>query len=307
MTITEAAAQLLTHFSEEEREIPDNATYPGRNAAVKLAMNMALQELFGEASPWVRFDERGHTVEAPTAVTISVTNGSTAGSVTGWASWMAGCTIVIEGHDIDNQVRDADSTVQLKYPYEGTTGSKAATVYHDCITLGDDVMEVVKPVRFDRQLMSPSPAIEGGLFRSGDRDYGFHRHITPGLETPRAANSLGDPVRYAIETWTPDATTAPKTRMKLDPISGQGGTLDYRAKLTPPAITDTESTDTLPIAFQFIESVFFPVARKHLSGSTFWRYGADPNEIERAYRNAKQLLSALMPRKDSGRMLRPLY
>lgn len=44
---------------------PHSPTYRGRNGAVLLAMNGALQEWFAKSSPSVRDDERGAVLQAP--------------------------------------------------------------------------------------------------------------------------------------------------------------------------------------------------------------------------------------------------
>lgn len=109
MTINEAAIRLFAYFSPEERSIPDSVTYPGRNAAVIGALNGALQLLFAKSGPWVRKDERGALLIAPTAITLSATNGSADATVTsGWQDWMEGCSIIIDGHTAENQIRAID-------------------------------------------------------------------------------------------------------------------------------------------------------------------------------------------------------
>ncbi|MEY4952587.1 MAG: hypothetical protein RL299_1011, partial [Pseudomonadota bacterium] len=111
MTIHDLAKKLLTHFSPEERSIPDNPLYPGRNDAVKDAINAALQELFGEAGPWVRKAPQGAYVHGPTSVTIAVTEGSAAGIIPSneWQDWFAGCAIVINGASVDNRILTAQT------------------------------------------------------------------------------------------------------------------------------------------------------------------------------------------------------
>lgn len=111
MTINEAATRLLAYFSPEERSIPDSATYPGRNAAVIGALNGALQHLFAKGGPWLRKDERGALLNAPAEITLSVTHGSASATVSaGWEDWMSGCSIVIDGHTADNQIRSLSNS-----------------------------------------------------------------------------------------------------------------------------------------------------------------------------------------------------
>lgn len=311
MTIAALASQLLTYFSPEERSVPDSVTYPGRNAAVAMAMNGALQELFGNASPWVRFDDRGALIENPTPVTLAVTRGSSAATVTGWADWMAGCSIIISGSAIDNRIRNDAANAVLKYPCDVPSGSVSATVYHDCITLPADVMEAVKPVRFNRIPLSPIVSSDAPLFtgEASEEDYGFHRRTTPAVMPARLVDVIGSPLGYAIETWSKDAESSPRTRMFLKPAPATGGHLDYKAMLAPPVvISDLAATTVLPIPLQWVQSLFFPIARQRLSGCPFYRPdAAQAEEIARAYREAITLLESLNPRKTGGTKLRSIY
>lgn len=117
MNTNEAAQILLTYFSPEERSIPDNATYPGRNAAVRKAMNDALQDLFSKGKPWCRSEERGTLINAPVNLSVKVTQGSPVAEIpeSEWRSWFRGCTLAIEGVSHDNQVK-SDGEIVDAYP-----------------------------------------------------------------------------------------------------------------------------------------------------------------------------------------------
>lgn len=307
MTITALATQLLTDFSPEERSIPDASPYIGRNTAIESAMNAALQELFGEGSPWIRYDEIGVIINAPTAVTIAVTNGSTSATITGWAAWMAGCTIQITGSDIDNQIRNASASATLKYPYNGTTGTKTATVYHNSIVVPDTVMRVLDPVRFNRFHISALPNPDISFIPRLDQDFGYDQRYQNLPDPARVNDSLGTPIGYHVTTWSPTAEDQPGTRIRIVPTPAAAGSLDYRAMLAPPEIIDISSTDKLPIPQQFVQSIFYPVARKHLSGCPFFRSSSSADEITRAYQEARRLLERLDPGRNQGRHTRSVY
>lgn len=307
MTIVEAARMLLTDFSPEERSIPDSVTYPGRNAAVQAAMNSALQELFGEGSPWIRYDEKGAITNAPTAVTIAVTNGSDAATITGWADWMAGCTLQIEGSTVDNQIRNASASAVLKYPYDGTTGTKAATVYHNSVTIPDTIMRVMDPVCFNHRKLSPVVSSHVPIFSRIGEDFGFDSRFQNLPLPDRINETQGTPIAYCVDTWSPSATSQPSARLRIIPASGVAGIIDYRAMLAPPTITDITSTSTLPIPQQFMQSIFHPIARKHLSGCAFFRTVNSMQEIDRAYQEARRMLAKLDPGANQGRVMRSVY
>lgn len=404
MTINELAVLLLNDFSAEEREIPDHADYPGRNIEVLKAINAAIQEVFGEGSPWIRYDEQGYLAHAPETITLNAANDATAISITaGWQSWMKGCTVAIDGDIGDNKIKNTNSAVAatgnfgnmtltavssgvsgnaisvevvvtpgtlniavednaititgpntttwanvisginggaasdlvtataygttsntiaeisptnltgginiviLRTPYGGTSGSKTAVVYNDCIAIPDSVMEVCEPVKCGGRRIFP--VVSSGISTNTVRefDYGYERMARTLPEVDSITETAGTPVAYAVETWSPSATDQPATRLFLIPAPAAANTLEIRAKLSPPEVTDLESTDTLPIPQQFVHSIFFPVARKHLSGCPFFIHSTAEQEIQRAYQEALRLLNQLRPSKNQGRRIRSIY
>ncbi len=298
MTVYEIAKRLLTNFSPEEREIPDNDNYPGRNAAVLEAINGALQELFGKGGPWVRDDDAGDSIYPPTAVTVAVTSGSKSATITGWQSWMAGCTIAIDGAEVDNEIKNASATAALKYPYTGTTGTKAATVYHTSVTAADDVLEIVEPVRLDRRPLAPTASPYHQSVLTSYDDYGaFPGSQTPMIEVEKVTASAGIPTSFYVHTWVPDADTPSRIRMKLTPAPASGGMLDYRVMLAPPVVTDLEAETTLPIPLGFTESIFMPIATMNLMGTSFFRSMGIPAAVQKKYDTALELLAGSNPGK----------
>lgn len=412
MTIAETALLLLNDFSVEERSIPDSADYPGRNAEVVKAINAALQELFGEGSPWLRYDEQGFLIYGPTNVTIAVTSESkTADVVTGWADWMEGCAIVIDGSTVENQIRGASASsenpdiititgsltsngttpveiptliragtlglrpaysdngsqigyawlmyynsgpaqwsirnsdgsvvwnaasgtdtlpqlatgwtpvspatgtpaieasrgVSLKFPFNATTGTVSATVYHTSIAIPSTVMEVCDPVKMDRRTLAAVVSSGVPILTRYEEDYGANG-VYRTIPTPDTIQqSTGIPVAYAVETYSAGDTSSPATRLRLLPAPASAGTLEIRAKIAPPVISSITSNSTLPIPQQFIQTIFFPVARMHLSGCPFFLHSSAGSEVQRSYQEARRLLDKLSPTKNQGRIIRTLY
>lgn len=298
MNINDCAKSLINYFAPEERNIPDTLTYPGRNAAVITAMNSALQELFGQGKPWVRSDERGVVLRAPTPVTISVTNGSTAGTITGWASWMTGCSIVIEGAAVDNQIRNDSATVRLKYPYSGTTGTRNATVYHDSVEVDADVYEVRQPVTLGGIRLNPIPNAGSRLGISHSED--FHYSDTTFLAAATVAATASTPTSYAVDSWSPDDKTAPRLRLRLFPAPADQQFLAFSATLKPPTVTTLQSTDALPIPFEKVESIFLPLAVSALRQCPFWRGIAGEESVASAHQEALLALRDDNPNKNPG-------
>jgi hypothetical protein len=302
MNIAAAAAYLLTHFSPEEREIPENSTYPGRNAAVAKALNGALQHLFGKGGKWVRTDDRGAILNPPITISIAVTNGSKSATIANdvWQSWFAGCSIIIDGAAVDNQIRNNAADVVLKFPYSGTTGTKTATIYHDSIDLDTDVLEVADEVKIDRVPLSKiNTPSRNSIAPQNIEDFGFHRNgFTRQIDS--VAAGTGNTTGFIVETWSPDATTEPRTRIRFSPAPSKACFVDYSVMLCPPRVTDIASTNALPIPFDFMESIFLPLALKQLRGCPFWRGMVADDEVESGYQNALALLGDADPDKTDG-------
>lgn len=300
MNITEASAKLFTFFSPEERPIPDSVTYPGRNAAVRDALNAALQDLFGKGKKWVRNEDRGAKLYAPTTVSMAVTEGNTAATMVSWASWMEECSIVIEGADVDNRIQAyASGNITLQYPYTGNTGTRSAVVYCDSINLGTDVLEVHDPIKVDRRPLSPisSPATETSRPRNIE-DYGFHTQSGRPVFEPVSAT--GRIQGYSVETYSPNANTPPRVRIRFSPAPTLAAFAEYSVMLCPPRVSSLTATDELPIPFAFVESIFIPIAIKKLRGCPFWRGTMADEEVEAGYQNALALLNEGNPRKTQG-------
>lgn len=301
MNVSACAANLLTYFSPEEREIPDNATYPGRNAAVRKALNEALQDLFGKGRPWVRNDSRGAVLNAPATIPITVTQGSTSATIAGgdWQTWMAGCSIVIEGADVDNQIRNASASVVLKYPYSGTTGSHTATVYHDSINLDSDVLEVQDSIKVNGQPIVPASKPLGQNAQPRNiEDFGFRNRMA--IYDVPSVTATATPQSYSVETYSPDDVTPPVLRLVFQPAPSVKTFVEYFATLKPPYITDISSTAELPIPFGFVETIFLPIAVKKLRSCPFWRNTSADEEIQAGYQNALAQLAGRDPDKTSG-------
>jgi hypothetical protein len=407
MTVNDIAKRLLTHFSPEERDIPDSVTYPGRNAAVLQAINGALQELFGKGGPWIRKDERGARIYPATSVNVAATENSQTAHVFDWADWMLGCSIAIGSSNYDNTIKTcvaasavpnylvitgtltsdgsaavtfptlihagtsdtrpkytstgsqsmvysgeyytaesvantylalrkyvdgsivaewrsstltdlfvsatgwtaqgsatgtpviaASRSVTLTLPHPGTTGFATSTIYHDSVTIGDDVLEVLEPVRLDRRPLSPTVSPHHQSVLTSYDDYGAY----PGSQTPliavdRVADTAGVPVSFYVHTWIPDANTPSRTRMRLTPAPSSAGMLDYQAMIAPPVVTSLAATNTLPIPLGMDESVFMPVATMHLMATSFFRSLGVPAAVQKSYDTAMELLAGSNPGK----------
>lgn len=84
----------------------------------------------------------------------------------------------------------------------------------------------------------------------------------------------GVPLAYFIESLnqTGNDPVLLKLHVVPAPSAAEAGaaTLDGVSECTIFASTDLAATDVLPVAQQYVESLFLPIARKHVAGSTYF-------------------------------------
>lgn len=235
MTINGLAQFLLKHLSPEERSIPDNPDYPGRNADVMAAINGAMQEMYASEYPWVGASDDGAILYAPRAVTLTTAAGSKRATVNGWESWMGGCTIALTGESIDNRIINGTNPVTLLYP-ASTTGTVSATVYHDSLTLAEDVAAVRSPVQCDNRLLFESQHRNPTRRLRHTNDYGAYSRNYP-AET-NSSETAGQVKFFRVEAAKVEPYLPPLQRITFFPAPSTTCRISYR-KLTAPNVITT--------------------------------------------------------------------
>lgn len=310
MTIGTLLNRLLTHFSPEERSVPDSPTYPGRNAAVVQAINSALQELFTN-SIWTRRDTEGFLLYAPTTVSATVTEGSKTVAFDGnWIARFLGCSCRIDGGTIDNRIKSVSgTTATMTYPHDGPTGTKDIVIWHDCLTLPSNVAEVLKPVFIKGgPFLSPRPSPASlNAHQTTEEDYGFDRLVTvPITHEADMATVVGTPQFYTVEEFQSDAYAVPARRLRVYPAPDSQMVLSTRCRYAAPTYGTTDTTKSVPIPNDYVESILIPVAEHHLTRSEFFRNDPARQSIAQGYQTAIALLQSLNPQNSSGVRIRPL-
>jgi hypothetical protein len=310
MNTLDACKLLFLDFSPEERAIPESATYPGRHLAVLTALNTALQEMCCDGYPWVSKDERGAILNPPASgVEITVTEGSIAAevSVGTWKDWFAGCAIKIDGSSWENQIKNDVRQVKLAIPHDGPSGTTTATVYHNRVALPTDAIALAGIPKVDGVPLTPSPNAEDGMGLR-EFDYGPRAMISDrSISQRNVGDWLGRPMAYKTETWKKDDVSGPYIRMLLTPGCDQKRKLSFGVYLRPAEILAVNSNDNLPIPFQFVQKLLIPIARFHLSTSSFFRNEEGRSTINAAYRAAKDELASLSPRRATGVKMVPKF
>lgn len=270
-------------------------------------LNAALEEVW-EAAPASMFQRPfGAALRAPTTVSVAVTSGSTAATITTWAAWMEGCTIRLGGDSADNEISHQNV---LMRPYDGTTGTVSGTVYGDCVpftesalTDSSDISHVIEPVRLVGRYCLTAAADRSDFYRrSGLIHFGNGPYFVSTPGTVVQWNKLiGMPSFYFVENA--NRTTAYTTHLRVNPMPDVAYVLEWQARIKPPvyAVTDAYSgtdynTDvgtTIVLPFSFL--ILKAVARKHLSGDARFVNVAGKDEIDRQYKKAMASIGETRP------------
>lgn len=239
-------------------------------------LNAAFQQYFKDGPSELRESNVGANINAPTTVTMDVTNGSTTmANFTGFASWMVGCTCSIVG---DTQQNEITSQTLLARPYQGSTGTGVeCTVYNDAVQLDWTVAEVLDPVF----IASPSMT--------------FLRPVTSRMEFAKLAGvplvttpdgfaydwpffwivqkSISRPLWWYLEPAYYSALGYVPRRIRLAPMPNAQCSLGYRIASTATRYTQadvyatpyTDPGTLLPINDGEVESLLMPIFVKKLS------------------------------------------
>ena len=193
----------------------------------KLALLTAINDA---ATQWAKVVPAAHKTHAdgyavfpaPTTVTVTVTDGSTA--ITGLSASDIGKTIVITGDATPNRLV---TPTKLRMPCVGASGSVQATLYGDACALPANWEGMASSVFWERDVERRDLAVAMDLYRI--RKYaGREIH-------------LADPEYYVVETGqTADGAGAPRAILRLLPIPAvtQRLTFDYIGPPSAWSMTD---------------------------------------------------------------------
>ncbi len=303
MTVNQVATLLLTHLSPEERSIPDSADYPGRNAVVIAAMNAALQEMCIGARPWVVSDDVGALLPAPKTVSVTRVAGQHVARINGWESWMAGCTIGIEGEAQDNRIKNDTNPVMLMIP-AATSGTFSAVVYADCLAISPDIIDVRSPVMAEGRMLTDTQTRDPRAYAVSRRemDYGSSLNVA----YPNRASDCAAQIQfYRVGTWSPSNAVPAQKRIEFYPPPAAATAVSYKATFAPAVITDLSSNASLPIPLGFVASIYLPICEDELMKSPFFR-ASMPDAVVGKAADARKLLAAINPANHRAPRLSPI-
>ena len=313
MTLGDLINRLQTHFSPEERELPDSGDYPGRSESAIAAVNAAFQFLFANHASWARRGTYGRLLHGPATTGVTVTYDSNVIEFDSWEERYEGCACQISGASTENRIRGYDDyagEITLELPHDGTTGVASITIWQDSITLPLEIADVLTPVRIKGDhLLAPVPSVNqltGPLYDWND--YGAEDRVTRYPAPEDTASTTGIPRRYCIEPFIQTPYSPPRSRLRVFPAPAAPAVLEARVRYAVPVYTlQSDPNSDLPIPHDYTESILVPVAEKHLTRSPFFRNDSARQGIEDAYMAAVNTLRTMNPQSNSGRRMRSAY
>lgn len=321
MYLRDVAARLLA-LSGVTSFTPDNSgsaklkrgVVTGDLDALGVCITAGMQEILdvGPASLSERDD--GALLQAPTVVTAAVTNGSAVVTLTGYVSWMAGCTIRIAGDAYDNELLSA---TLLARPCMAPTGSASATVYGDVIQLASTIKNVLQPVSIPSfpALYPCGSREEFDQFPLGNARQGFRARTTFSSANGYGSGDSGSggmiwqqrqvgiPRAYFVESRYDSSLAYVPIYLRLSPMPAGQTPIRYRVKLKAPIFTGAQIDDgsgnnpgNVSIPQDMIEMGLVSFAsQRWMSQPSVVLSDRQAAEISRQYQAALQALRGMRP------------
>ena len=285
---------------------PSNTTplhFPGLRDGdideIVACINGALQELWDRAPVAVCFARLGIELRAPAQVTLQVTRDSNAiTGITGYAAWMDGCTIRLEGDATDNELVDGGTLLR---PYLGASseggGTVSGTVFADCASPGPEVIGIVDPIGTCGSAHLPALLTRVTSRAEFESYWGIARR------------TVGMPEVCFVETRYLPARSRLGIRLRVHPMPRDAMLLTYGARLNAPTITAADvgaATDpgtAFPIPGGWEEAVLLPLALQRFSAHPNFAPESAREEIERQAVSARRIMQSAAPQRSPARLL----
>ncbi len=280
----------------------------GDTADVLAVINATVQELNKKAPSAIAAGTFSEVLRPPTNITVTATQYSKTVTLSGWESWMEGCTVRITGDTDDNRL---DSQTTLLGPYMGNSGATlAATVFADSLALPSTHLNVIEPISLSRSGQSWPIAIAGdkAAFRAMAGNINAPAELVDRVGSV-GIKTIGTPrVAFVTSEYDPAAGFLP-LYIRFHPMPDQAYKVEFTTKFKPPTYTladiEGEEDPGTEATGDWNESVLLPVAKK--------RWTEHPScvctpqqlqEIDRQYHHAIDALDGLIPRTGS---VMPVY
>lgn len=269
-TILQLASRVCRHL-----KVRDIHSMPVDDATEVLdAINAGIAEFFAMApAPYRIKSHVNYQINAPKTGNVQVTNLSA--SIDGIDPSYIGCSVLIAGDAQMNRIISEDT---LEYPYQGNTGTVAATYYQDAFPLASN---------FSRFSGDPQIINQGLFVRYLSRQPDEGRFVGEAL--------VGFPLRFVVEAQGQAAGASPYFYMRLIPIPDTPLTLKVGVEVRPEQYTLAQLTSSqpLPVSDEHVYSILFPMILSRMVGGPLWPADYDPKIANAGLDRALHLLSTM--------------
>lgn len=251
MNTAECAYRLLRHA-----KVSDPAALTrGQAAELMGALSSAVANFFADGPPMKRQTSASVTLDAPRTATISVVTGATeVASGSPFTSAQRGATLYIYGDPAPNEIVSGNGWLN---PYQGSAGTKTATIYGDAIPIGT---KVIDRLLSDPVLIDPDTGVTHFLARARKEhlaNLGKRQEGRPEFYAIQPAGAVrGSTVQYIVRVW---------------PYPTRQMIVRFEAELQPDTFNFTnvaQSVLELPFSEAHMERIVLPLAENELLSST---------------------------------------
>ena len=284
---------------------------------IATAINGAVQEIWAAGPAHFKRRELTAIIHGPTTVHFATTMGSRViTGFDGWADWMVGCSVRVDGDVYDNELSDEGMLLQ---PYQGgTNGMVTAQVFGDAVTMDPEVSSILGCVRLaDIRELVPSPSREA-FNRANYWHEGDYGEAILSVQVRR--KWTGQPHTYWVDTVylpavvgdgdpAPAQPSQPAIRLRVAPIPAQQFILKWDAEINPPTVTTDQLGDDSRI-FQLPghndEVVLLPFVLQRFTACPWFKNAEAKVEIARQFTQAYSAVYGSRPQVKRARKLTPI-
>lgn len=261
MTTVQFAYRLLRNLT-----IKDLSLLPaGGVLGVLDAINAAVQKFYLHAPDIYKQTTASGFLRAGKQVEMGVVHGSAEFSGYTAMDQERGCTVRIGDDARDNEIV---ATNGLLDDYRGTTGTRPATIWGDCLQIHAVIDQVISDPKLETgDVLFQDDAYKqwGGFAYPGDgwRRIGLRRR------------QVGVPRRYWLESVGLSQGGAPAFLLRVDTLPDRDYRVRVDVQLDPKKVrfTDLSTPAKLPVKDTIVEAILLPLATAELTDNPLWEPG----------------------------------